>query len=273
MIKNRLIWFADFVDSHLCEDEFINRNIELKREHTKMVCLEMQRLCEILKLDPRLTELAMITALYHDLGRFPQIVEYRTFSDPQSCCHATESINVMNRNSLLEGLDETDSNAIKTAVKLHNKLDFDTESLDEKQLLLTRMIRDADKIDIYRVISEAYHEYLKDPQSYNRAIGFGDFEQKKATPEIAAAVIKGKPVLYAGVKTFTDRKLLHLGWLFQIHYDAALNRIHSRGYIKMLLESLPDCPLCCKVRTTVESYVKNRLALSAGIYEQKQKIT
>jgi hypothetical protein len=259
MIKNRQIWFEKFVDSHLTQDDFIDRNIELKREHTRKVCIEMRQLCGSLGLDRHTEYLAMITALYHDLGRFPQIVRYRTFSDPQSCCHARESINVIEQHSLLDDLEESDSIAVKTAVRLHNKLDFDAGALNEKQLLLTRMIRDVDKIDIYRVISEAYREYLNDPKAYNRAIGFGDFDHKEATPEIAAAVIDGRPVLYSGVKTFTDRKLLHLGWLFQIYFDAALERINSYGYIDMLLESLPECPYCLEVKTSVQKYLEKRL--------------
>ena len=90
-------WFSRFVQEHAAGNEQDQRNIILKEEHTMRVCAHALRIAAGIGLDATATALAETMALFHDVGRFPQYVRYRTFEDSRSTNHA-----VLGAKTLLE---------------------------------------------------------------------------------------------------------------------------------------------------------------------------
>ena len=61
---------------------------------------------------PTTAGLALLCALFHDIGRFEQLKQYDTFLDHKSVDHASLSCRVLRENHVLDRLPETDTEAV-----------------------------------------------------------------------------------------------------------------------------------------------------------------
>ena len=76
-------WFACYVAGFTtCEDtdDTIQRNLKSRYEHIMRTREEMALLCEKLQLNAQRRLIGDAIALLHDVGRFEQFVQYRTFT-------------------------------------------------------------------------------------------------------------------------------------------------------------------------------------------------
>jgi HD superfamily phosphodiesterase len=143
-------WFDSYVSTFYGHDEYINTNLKLKEEHSRLVCEQARYLAGELNLSENQKLLAETIALFHDVGRFKQFVKYKTYNDPKSINHSELAIEVLEKNKVLDILDPKDAEIVNTAIKLHNVKELPA-NLDDRISLQAKLIRDADKIDIYRV--------------------------------------------------------------------------------------------------------------------------
>jgi hypothetical protein len=249
-------WFDTFVTGHYCEDVFINANIKLKQEHTKCVCEEMLYLADELKLNENQRLLAESIALLHDVGRFPQFVKYRTFNDPRSINHCELALEVIHKENALADLPDNERQLIETAVKYHGAKVLPA-NLTGDTLLFSKMIRDADKLDIYRVVTRAYIQHRDDPDNFKLEIEFPDLPGY--TPAILDAVLNCRLLDYKDLRCWNDMKLCVLGWVYDVNFPAALKRIRQRGYLDLVLSFLPDNDDTRRVRDKILAYVDNKI--------------
>ncbi|MFO7769634.1 MAG: HD domain-containing protein, partial [bacterium] len=149
-------WFHGHVRSFRSEDEDLQRNITLKEEHTRRVCSEIRDLGEQLDLDPPELFLTDIIARLHDVGRFEQYARYRTFSDRDSENHAALGIAVLRKEGVLDRFDAPVRELILCAIRYHNRAVLPEEETPDC-LFFSRLLRDADKLDIWRVVIDHYH--------------------------------------------------------------------------------------------------------------------
>lgn len=133
-----------------------NINIRLKIDHTYRVAEFCERISKSLTDNATDIELAWLLGLLHDIGRFEQLKRYDTFVDKDSIDHAELGANILFYDGLINNFineDRMPFNLIETAIRLHNKLVV-PDDLDERTLFFTNILRDADKCDIFRVITE-----------------------------------------------------------------------------------------------------------------------
>ena len=126
-------------------------SIALKIKHTYEVVKKSEYIANGLRLNKENIELAKIIALLHDIGRFEQIKEFGEFND-KKIEHAEFGVIVLFDNGLIRNFineDKYDS-IIYKAIYNHNKYKI-KKNLNEKELLHCRIIRDADKLDNFRV--------------------------------------------------------------------------------------------------------------------------
>ncbi len=165
-------WFLNYADSFSLPDQEDQRNIDIKQEHTHQVCLNAVRIAEDLGLDQQETRLAETIALFHDVGRFSQYQQYKTFDDSISVNHAVLGAKLLVENNVLRDLPKHDQDIIVRSVTLHNVFAL-PEGLDERSLLFARLIRDADKLDILRVVIEYFGQNEGDQGKGGRARAAG----------------------------------------------------------------------------------------------------
>lgn len=248
-------WFSEYCDSFSASSDEDRRNYDVKRKHTDNVCSNMLLIAEDLELDDRRTMLAEAIALLHDVGRFPQYQQYRTFQDSVSVNHATLGAKVLIENSVLCRLPKEEQDVIVRAVTLHNVLSVPS-GLDRDLLQLVKMVRDADKLDIWRVFLEFYAQPAKDKPT---AVGLGLPDIPEYSPEILTQLHKRKLVLLSSLKTLTDFKLLQLAWIFDLNFTASFRIVAQRNYIDRFAVTLPKTNDIADAVDAVREYLNEKL--------------
>ena len=123
----------------------------LKVVHTYHVSNNAKYIAEQLNLSKEDIELAELIGLLHDIGRFEELKVMNGF-DSVKFNHAEYGVKMLFEDNLIRSFieDSKYDEIIKNAILNHNKLKID-DNLDEKSLLHSKIIRDADKLDNYRV--------------------------------------------------------------------------------------------------------------------------
>ncbi len=251
-------WFGGFIQQYysLDGDEFLNNNLHLKECHTHRVCGLTRKLAAALKLDAESTRTAETIALFHDIGRFPQFKRYRTYKDTTSEDHAAMGLAILREERILEPLEKDEQHWIERAIDYHNKKSL-PGGLDETTALFSKMIRDTDKVDIYKISVENFQLYYQNPCTFRLEIEFPD--EPCCSPEILEAIAKGELVDYRCLRTMNDVKLLQLGWAYDIYFDAMLREIFDAGYFQQILLMLPDEENIQSAAAAVMRYVHSRI--------------
>lgn len=224
------------------------RNIWLKEKHTRDVAAVMDELTAGEGLPQQERLLAAACALCHDLGRFVQYRRWRTFRDSDSDNHARLSVEVIREEQLLEGLTADERLLIEEAVRFHNMLALPERYASPDDLFI-RLIRDADKLDIWRVFLELYHT----PQEQRASaanLGFPDLPE--VTPACLAALAAGQIVQLEQARVLNDFKLLQISWVYDLNFKTSYRLLLERRYLDQLAMTLPDDP---QVRAAVAAAV------------------
>ncbi|HJV35537.1 HD domain-containing protein [Geomonas sp.] len=247
-------WFDAYCASFRSDDPELQRNFDLKEIHTRKVC-EAARLIAGDE-DPRRLMLAETAALCHDLGRFPQFREYRTFKDSDSVNHAQLSAEILTQRPLLDFLAKSERQAVITAVRLHNVFQI-RAGLEPQTDDLLRIVRDADKVDIWRVFIEYYNAPQAERAS-GAGLGFADLPV--CSPAVLAALASGELVQLSSLETLNDFKLLQLSWLYDINFRSTLRLIKERGVLEQLAATLPKEGPVLEALSSVFGYLERRLS-------------
>ena len=231
-------WFDRYVASFEDLDPEGLRNIRLKQEHTRQVVACMEALAAGEGLDEADTLLATAVALLHDVGRFPQYRRWRTFRDSESDNHARLSVEVIRSEALLDHLPAEERLLIEEAVRFHNLLEL-PEQISSPTDRFIRLIRDADKLDIWRV----FLEYYQLPESERAsAVGLGFPDLPEITPACLAALAEGGIVKLEQARVLNDFKLLQISWVYDLNLATTRRLLLERGYLPKLAATLPDMP-------------------------------
>ncbi len=250
------VWFAKYTASHFGDDPYINANLQLKKDHSARVCGEMNCLVDALGLDDNDKLIARTAALFHDVGRFPQFVKYQTYMDPRSCDHSCLSVSVLQNNEVMGGLSDEEQRFILTSIRLHGQKLL-PDDLDDRTALFAKLVRDADKLDVFFFIIEMTKAYLADPNSFLLELELPD--DPFCTDEIAQSVIDGKLIDYNKLRTMSDMRMMQLGWVYDINFTPTFERIAEQKYLEQIAEYLPKTPQTEKAIEQVLKYVDEHI--------------
>ncbi|MEG6551837.1 HD domain-containing protein [Desulfocurvibacter africanus] len=247
-------WFDAFVDGFRHGDPEDLRNVQLKHEHSLQVLAIAERIAASAAPDSRLHRLCLVAALYHDCGRFPQYVTYRTFNDTESINHGELGARVLRGHpEALEGLDSEGRRLVLGTVFLHNRKSVPT-MLPEPLRHMLRVVRDSDKLDIMRVMLEHFDpDKPKNPVATLRLIDDPD----RYTPTILDAAMRRVTPDYGQMRWLNDFKLLLLAWSFDLSFAASREVFRERGYLEQLASVLPKRPEFEALLRLVQTYLNN----------------
>jgi len=253
-------WFAGYTNRFLGHDDIVDANLRLKQEHTQRVRTESVLLAQELALSEDETRIAELIALFHDVGRFPQFAEYRTFNDPKSVNHSALGVQILRQEGVLEALTPQERQWVETGVGLHGRKALPS-ALTGRALLFAKIIRDADKIDIFRIVAELYEQYRDDPDNFMIEIDLPD--EPGYTPEVLEAVANGKLLDFTQLRTLNDAKLNQLGWVYDLNFTASLKRIDECRFLPTLFSFLPPDDKIQQACGKIQDYVTAKLAQNA----------
>ncbi len=249
-------WFEEYTARFLGDDEYVNIHIQLKQEHTKRTCEEILFLAEQLALDEGQKYVAEVVALFHDIGRFPQFAKYRTYKDHRSVDHCRLGVEVLAQEGVLGSLRREEKQWVETAVEHHGRKALPAD-LRGQALLFAKLIRDADKLDIYRIVVSSYRAYRENPAKFSFEVELPD--EPGYSPPVLDAIMNGRVIDYHDLRTMNDMKLCQLGWVYDMNFPATLERLRQRGFVQDLLGCLPPGDEVQRVRRKILEHIESRL--------------
>ena len=232
--KQLIKWFKVYVSGYLTENPDDNHAIRLKEEHTYRVCGNITLLSKKLDLSPEDILLAKTMALFHDLGRFKQYRRYGTFNDRASQNHAELGVAEIAAHDVLSVCRQPEIELITIAISHHNAAAL-PEGQEERTLFFMRLLRDADKLDIWRVFCDYYRQRRQRPgEAPNQTIELGFPDLPTCSPAVVAALQEGRYARMEDLRTLNDFKLLQISWVYDLNLNPSFTALLKRGLIEQI---------------------------------------
>ena len=236
LLKRMHEWMSRYMKSFYSDDAQVQQGILIKEKHTGYVTANCIELAKFLKLSTHDTELAEIIGLFHDVGRFRQYSIYKTFNDADSEDHADLALKVIDELEFFKELSAPDYELVRFAIQNHNKKTI-APTDDERKLLFAKLIRDADKLDIYRVLEPFLAQANADKMP--NFIKAGGKLTADISPDFVENFVTGNQADYTKIRTNGDRKIVRLMWIYDVNYSWTMRKIVERGYIDKIVANLP----------------------------------
>ena len=255
--KNVINAFAEYVRNYDPSDE----KIKLKIDHTYRVAGLCQRIAESLGLSEPDVDIAWLLGMLHDIGRFEQIRRFGTFNDVQSVDHAEFGADLLFKEGLIrkfaEGYYEEcelarsgneeaeqiiknnehhnkDTGLLELAIRQHNKYRV-KEDLTERQRMFCDILRDADKVDIFKVNADIPMEIIYD-------VTTEELKNGVITKEVLESFYKKETVLKSVRRSAVDHIVGLISLLFELVYKESYRQAKEQGYVYKLLDFKSDVP-------------------------------
>lgn len=199
-----------------------NKDIYLKYEHTFEVVSVMEKICNKMNLSEEKISLAKAISYFHDLGRFEQLRSTNTYRD-DLLDHAEYGADLLIKEDYIKkfSIDDKYYTIIEKAVRYHNKLSVN-EDLTEEEELFVKLIRDADKVDIYRVMVKFFeNNFLVEP-----------------TKKVLDDFYSHKAINKKDIKNKSDSLLCQMAFTFDINYEESKEVLRETKYYQKFIDSI-----------------------------------
>lgn len=215
--------FKKYVLKFDLNDDSISR----KYYHSLRVMNKARKIAESIELSEEYINIATTVGLLHDYGRFEQWKRYHTFADGKSIDHGDLGVEILFDEKEIEKYDIKKENyrIIYNAIKYHNKLEI-PEDLAKEEKIICKIIRDADKLDIYELLLDGKIVFIDDNNPINLEVEKQFFENSSINKKI--------------VKNESNRILLRLAMTYDINFKWSLEYIKNNKIVDKMLELLED---------------------------------
>lgn len=215
--------FKKYVSKFDLNDDSISR----KYYHSLRVMNKARKIAESIELSEEYINIATIVGLLHDYGRFEQWKRYHTFADGKSIDHGDLGVEILFDEKEIEKYDIKKENyrIIYNAIKYHNKLEI-PEDLTKEEKIICKIIRDADKLDIYELLLDGKIVFIDDNNPINLEVEKQFFENSSINKKI--------------VKNESNRILLRLAMMYDINFKWSIEYIKNNNIIDRMLEMIED---------------------------------
>lgn len=235
-IADHEAWFATFTAEYRATEQGETGPIDLKIEHTAMVLAHARRIVDEVQPAPTVARCALLGALYHDVGRFPQYAQYHTFSDPRSVNHGYLGARTLHAHRPLAHEPRPIQRLVTGSVVLHNRYVLPA-GISEDLRLVTDVVRDADKLDIFRIM--AAHLDPEGPHDKVVVLHLQD-QPDRFTQKIVDDARAGRPARYADLRYINDFRLLLGSWVSELRFDVTRHVLCQSRLMHNVLGGLPD---------------------------------
>ena len=234
--------YDGYVDAFRDEGGALPQMMQLKRVHTGFVVKNAALIADGEGFDALERETALAAALLHDTGRYEQLRRYNTFRDSESVDHAVFSHDIVKEKGWLGEAGVRRPDAVLAAVLYHNRRDLPA-GLERVTQVASDTVRDADKLDIFRVLEDqvANTDWRSDSRAFwNLAIS------APPSPVVVKCIEERRPVDYQSIQSLADFVLIQVGWMisglaFPTSRRLCAERRHLE-YRREFLHQLTDSP-------------------------------
>jgi putative nucleotidyltransferase with HDIG domain len=254
-IDNSTNWFNSYCSSFESLTDSQRSNFEIKKEHSLRVAGIALSLAEKLEWTDDEKQIAFLIGLLHDLGRFRQLAEFDTFSDEKSVDHAEEAVKILKEESLFDDLMIGNKELLFSAILNHNKFKIQ-EGLTGQEMLHAKLIRDADKLDIFRVLTE---HYANKTGKANHTLTWDLPKGTAVSPSVSKEVLAGKMVSKKNVASEMDVKIMQLSWVYDLNFRPTFEFLVKNRYLENVYNSLPKNDLVIEIYRKIKVFAENKI--------------
>ena len=216
--------FNKYVSKYNIEDS----KIKLKINHIMRVADNSKIIAKSLNLNEEEIKLAELIGLLHDIGRFEQIKRYNTFKDSISINHGKFGADILFKEGLIRKFITFDKydNIIEKSIINHNKTNIE-ENLTEKELLFSKIVRDADKLDILYILTIGDVKTVWETEN---------MEDEIISEEIYKEFLINKKINYSKIKSSADLLVCHFAYTYDINFKKTCEIIRNEKYIEKMYQ-------------------------------------
>jgi hypothetical protein len=256
-------WFKDFCGSYLTRaakaagagDAEDRKNYSMKEEHTGNVLINAALIAGKHLPGENNLLIAQAAGLFHDVGRFPQYAKYKTFRDADSVNHGVLGVETLVENSVLTRLPEDERALVLGVVKYHNAFKIPAGENRTAPVFL-KIVRDADKLDIWRFFTEMFDA---PPADWPSAATLGLPDTDSYTPDVLSLVLEKRPVPHAKVRCVNDFKLIQLSWIFDLNFKTSFELLMEKNFVKLFSAGLPRTDGIARLENMLISLIEENL--------------
>lgn len=239
--------FIKYTEKYNLKEE----SIERKQKHSLRVMKISEEIATNLKLGKEEIQIATLIGLLHDIARFEQYTQYKTFKDVESFDHGDYGVKILFEDGMIRKFIETNEydEIIKKAIKNHNKFAIG-EGLNKDEMLFAKIIRDADKIDI---IYEATGIFWKGQEE---GINNSKISEKMWNSVIERKMFKReKGMNLIGL----DNVISVIVFIFDMYFTESFQILQQKNYINLIIDRfnpLYEKERIEKLRNIANEYIK-----------------
>ena len=251
--QKALAAFEEYTSNYDIADE----KVRLKIEHTYRVCALCEEIAKASGFDDNEIEIAWLTGLLHDVGRFEQLRRYGTFVDAESIDHAEFGADILfKENKIKDYIDDaSEDELLEKAVRCHSAYRV-PDHYTEREKKFANLLRDADKIDILKV-----NILFPLEEIYN--VTTHELKNCTVTEEVLQAFYEKHAVLRSLKKTPVDNVVGHISLVYELVYPVSTKIMYEQGYLEKLMDFHSDCKETNQqfddIRRTMRKYVTEKM--------------
>lgn len=230
--------FLAFVEGFRDPAADLAPGLALKLEHTRRVAGHARDIARELGWSPEDVRMAEALGWLHDVGRFVQFAEFGHFHDASSFNHGQRGADVVEQSGMIAGLRAARRRCLLAAIRHHNAKTI-PPAISRNCRPFLKLIRDADKLDIFRVVIEELERdgfrELADMWPHVALDG-------PVNPLLQREIRERRHGDVAHVRSLADFLLIEASWIYDLQYAPTRERVRRNGALEALAAYLPDDP-------------------------------
>ena len=232
-------------DNYVRNYDINNYDINYKYFHSYRVYELCKKISKDLGLSDEDVLLSSVIGLLHDIGRFEQLKKFSSYKD-SNLNHAEFGAKLLFEEGLIDRfkIDKKYYDTIKFSIRNHNKYKIE-ETDDDKKIMFSKILRDADKIDIIKAVV-VYNDY-NIPEC-----------EKDISKKIEESFMDHKQLKLEDVQNDNDEAILLLAFLFDINYSTSLKTIKDEKIVDKFYRKVKNKELFKPYCEHMKEYIKER---------------
>jgi len=238
--------------------DLTNPAIERKQGHSLRVMENAKEIATKMNLTKEQIDVATVIGLLHDIARFEQYTKFQTYSDQASFDHGDRGVEILQHEDYIREYvqDSQYDKIILTAIQNHNKYAI-ADGLSAEELLFAKIIRDADKLDIFY---EACEIFWKDPNEV------ADINASHISDDVLEQVQKQQTVLRKKGRKFNqiDSVIELMALVFDLNEEASFRVLVEQKYIdritkRFALRESQEQAKLQQIEKKVQQYIQDKM--------------
>ena len=242
-------YLKPFISAQYKDDINVIRNII----HTEKVVENILILANSLELSENEKHTAEVVALFHDIGRFWMLLQDQ--NDMKGYDHAEASVQYLNSNHTFNSLDDSVRNTLIEIIRNHHLPEL-SKKKNGATLFFTKLLRDADKLDIWRSTTD---NLVNKSKRSNIALELDLSEKLVVTDSFCQTIIEGGIPNKQDIVTLSDYLLYQMSWIFDLNFRKSYQLLNQKQYMRHIYDALPKSNQVFEIYRMIKIHIENQI--------------